>query len=246
MLGIIWAASAAIGGVSENIFANLKDPVYVAKFLEQITMDVITNTIIEYSVNMAGIVSYIRANNPDARVLFLAQYDPMSGLELGPLGQITAAALKMLNIQMKESVEAGGCEYVDVHTPFEGKGAQWTNMLSADIHPNQLGHDKIFEIVAKYLADTAADSEESETQLPVTDAPVETTDAPVEDTEAPSETVNSTPETDAPETEAPKTEAPVDDDKSGEKGCRSSLIGGEALLAALAAGAVVLKKKRNK
>lgn len=245
MLGIIWGASAAIGGASGNIFANLNDPVYVAKFLEKITMDVITNTIIEYSVNMAGIVSYIRANNPDARVLFLAQYDPMSGLELGPLGNITAAALKMLNIQMKESAEAGGCEYVDVHTPFVGKAAEWTNMLSADIHPNQPGHDKIFEIVAEYLADTAVDSEKTETDLPVTDSTTETTTAPVEDTKAPSETVNSAPETQPPKTEVPSTEAPADG-KNDKKGCRSSIAGGAGLLAALAAGSVVLKKKRNK
>ena len=245
MLGIIWGASAAIGGASGNIFANLNDPVYVAKFLEQITMDVITDTIIEYSVNMAGIVSYIRANNPDARVLFLAQYDPMSGLELGPLGQITASALRMLNIQMRESAEAGGCEYVDVHTPFEGRAAEWTNMLSADIHPNQTGHDKIFEIVADYLANTPVEDEESETEAPETSAPTEDT-APVADTDEPSETANATPETQAPDTRPSETDVPSDNNKNDKKGCRSTLTGGVALLAALAATATVVKKKRNR
>ena len=101
MLGIIWDAADAIGGVTGDIYSKINDPVYTAKFLEQITMDVISETIIDYSVNLAAIVSYIRANNPDARVLFLAQYDPASGIaELGALGKITSAALKLLNIPL--------------------------------------------------------------------------------------------------------------------------------------------------
>lgn len=255
MLGIIWDAADAIGGVTGDIYSKINDPVYTAKFLEQITMDVITETIIEYSVNLAAIVSYIRSNNPEARVLFLAQYDPASGItELGALGKITSAALKLLNIQMRESAEAGGCEYVDVHTPFEGKGAEWTNMLSADIHPNQVGHDKIFEIVADYLANTPAEGEESETAAPETEAPAEeTTDAPAE-TEAPSETANAQPETEAPETSAPETDAPEtlppetdapDTDSGEKKGCGSTLTGGAGVIALTFSAAIFMKKKRN-
>ena len=164
MLDIIWGIAGAVEWNEEKLIAALNDPEGTSKLLEMITMDVVSNAIIKYSVNLSAVVGYIRSNNQNARVLFLAQYDPASGLELGALGQITASAIKLLNTQMRESVVAGGCEYVDVYTPFVGKGAEWTNMLSADIHPNQLGHDKIFEIITEYLDKTEDDMENTPTE----------------------------------------------------------------------------------
>lgn len=211
LLGIIWGAVAAVGGNAGDIIAMLNDPAYVSKFLEKITMDVISNTIIKYSVNMSGIVSYIRSNNPNARVLFLAQYDPMSGLELGTPGQVTSSALKLLNTQMRESVEAGGCEYLDVYTPFVGKAAELTNMLSADIHPNQAGHDKIFEIISKYLT---ASPEETDNVQPEETIPSEENPDTVYETDAPSGTVSVLPK----ETE----NTDKNDENKGRTGCRAT------------------------
>ena len=39
MLGIIWNAADAIGGVTGDIYSKINDPVYTAKFLEQINAE---------------------------------------------------------------------------------------------------------------------------------------------------------------------------------------------------------------
>lgn len=153
----------------------------------------------QYAINLAEIVKTLEAANPNAQVIFLTQYNPLNGA--------TAFAPKTVQITQDTSITVGGafdvlfqfsetvitglnemmhkvtegssvCALVDVYTDFAGRGGELTRIYQADIHPNQAGHNRIYELLAETLGitETAAVLE--------TTADVETTAAAPESTQA--------------------------------------------------------------
>lgn len=250
LLHIMWDAAAAVLNLTSVSAAELKkvmeDSDKVQKFIEQLTPAKISQTISKYSVNLSAIISLIRSSNPDAEVIFLAQYDPFTGVPgLEALTKVAAGAIPMLNMMMQNAVAVGKCTYLDLYTPFTGHAVEWTNILEFDIHPNTTGHKQIFEILKAYLETKApAVTEEVTTEAVTTEAV--TTEAVT------TEAVTTAAITEAP-TEAPEltTAAPViatpdettaADPSSG--GCGGALAGGTVLCVLALAGFAVMKKKK--
>ena len=212
--------------------------------MEYLTTEKVSAAIMKYTTNLAAIISFIRSNNATAQVLFLAQYDPMNGVDgLGALSVLADTSIKMLNTVMQAQAASGGCSYVDVYTPFVGRAADWTNIMMADIHPNFLGHEQIFKIIKSYLGYV---EQETTTPAPVettTPAPVVTTPAPVETTTpAPVETTPAPAETTPADAPAAVTTLPEEDD-ADVKGCGS--VVSVSLMAVIALGGAVIFKKRK-
>lgn len=151
---------------------------------------VIEAAIANYRTNLTAMIEYLRTVNPDARVLFLTQYNPTSGLTaFGVLQAYSEAVLTQLNTAMTEVVTAGGYEIVDTHAVMVGRGAELSNILSGDIHPNVYGHAMMADMVKEYLnlakaEETTGDPAGMTTTLPqgtttasptVTTAPAQTT-----------------------------------------------------------------------
>ena len=259
LLHIVWDALDKVfdGGFRDysQLPEVLSDPAKMQKLIEQLTLAQITSAIVKYTTNLAAITSYIRTNNADAEVIFLAQYDPMEGVEgIEALSSVAAAAISMLNAAMKSQATLGGCTYLDVYTPFKGHATEWTNILSIDIHPNKEGHAQIYRLVMNYLEQKAADDTTAEdTTAAVTTAPVttpETTTAPVTTeavTTAPVTTVpdtdTTTPDTSATDTTTATVPAAVTDPTDGKSGCGS--LAAPALLAAVIPAAVIVCKKKK-
>ncbi|MBQ9079906.1 MAG: hypothetical protein IJY27_02430 [Clostridia bacterium] len=190
LLGLIWEAGAAVLGSAFSSYAQIidimNDPALLAQMTEQLTLSKISNAIVKYTTNLAAIVSFIRSNNSDAEVIFLAQYDPMYGVEgIEALSTLSGSAITMLNSSMKTQAELGGCTYLDIYTPFLGHAMEWTFILSADIHPNAEGHRQIFNILKEYLDGKNTDTTVSDT---TTSSPVTTTTPAETTTTVPLET----------------------------------------------------------
>ena len=255
LLGLIWEAGKAVLGDAFSSYGNildiLADPAKSVQLAEQMTTEKISAAVAKYTTNISGIMSYIRSNNPNAEVLLLAQYDPMSGVEgLAPLSTISNTAINMINTAMKAQETAGLCKYVDVYTPFVGHGADWTNILMADIHPNFFGHEMIFNIVKENLSYVP---EETTVEVPETTVPV------VPDTTTSGEVVTSPEPTTPDQTTAPdgdETTASTGDVPSAvttvpdiaepdqQGGCGGSLAA-MSVLAAVALGAAVVARKEK-
>jgi hypothetical protein len=196
-------------------------------------------------------MSYIRSNNSTAEVLLLAQYDPMSGVEgLEPLSTLANTAINMINTVMKAQAATGACKYIDVYTPFVNHGADWTNIMMADIHPNYLGHEMIFNIIKENL--DYAPEEETTTPVPVeTTTPHEpvTSPEPVEpETTVPdgADTTEEPAGTTVEQGDAPAAVTTVPDiaepDKQG--GCGGSLAVLSVLATVALGGALIIKNKK--
>lgn len=255
LLGLIWEAGRAVLGEAFTSYGDvldiIADPAKSIKLAEQMTTEKISAAVVKYTTNLSGIMSYIRSNNPTAEVLLLAQYDPMSGVEgLEPLSTLANTAINMINTVMKAQAATGACKYIDVYTPFVNHGADWTNIMMADIHPNYLGHEMIFNIIKENL--DYAPEEETTTPVPVeTTTPHEpvTSPEPVEpETTVPdgADTTEEPAGTTVEQGDAPAAVTTVPDiaepDKQG--GCGGSLAALSVLATVALGGALIIKNKK--
>ena len=258
LLGLIWEAGAYVLGSdftsNGKLLDIMSDPAKMAKMSEYLNTTKIATTIMNYTTNLAAIISYIRSNNANARVLFLAQYDPMNGVEgLGALSTLADSSIKMLNTVMQAQATSGKCEYVDVYTPFVDHAIDWTNIMMTDIHPNLVGHEEIFKILKAYLgyADEETTPVETTTPAPVettTPAPVVTTAPEEKETTAPASVETTAAPTgdatDAPsDAQAAVTTVPETDDAAEDKGC-GSVVSVSVMAVVTLAGAVIFKKRK--
>lgn len=239
LLHLLWDAVNVVLDGNFKDYSQLaevvSDPAKLQKLTEQLTMDKITATITGYAVNMAAIAGFLRANAPEAEIIFLAQYDPLEGVEgIEALSSVSKLAIPMLNETMSRHARMLDCTYLDAYTPFEGHAAEWTNILAMDIHPNKEGHRQLYLLISEYLRGLA--TEEGTTASTETSADSTTPVTTVLDTEPPitSDVVTTTDAQPSGVTEP----ATADDG-----GCGSLVALG--LLACMLPAAVVVSRKRE-
>ena len=163
-------------------------------------VNTIATALVNYKTNLTMLLEYLKTAAPDTRVLVLTQYNPLSGLTMfGMLDSYAETVIGQMNDIMNEVVTAAGYEIVDTHAVMVGQGAVMSNIMSADIHPNALGHAKMAKMVKTYLGigvsettqpdETTAEPEETTAEPDdTTPVPDETTTKPAETTAIPEET----------------------------------------------------------
>lgn len=92
-------------------------------------------------VNYTLALNQIRAVAPEAQLLLLNYYNPFAVFGTDdPLNQ-AALAFGALHQQLLEAEAAEfGAKIVDVYTPFLGHEAEYTHILSGNVHPNEQGY----------------------------------------------------------------------------------------------------------
>lgn len=209
-------------------------------------LSLVLGAVADYTKNLGSIIALLHEYNPDARVIFLAQYNPMSGLaEAGEFGLFAGTVIDSLNLALISAVAAAGYGYevADIPSVINVNAKEYTNILDLDIHPSAAGH----ELMGRYMAETVGnDSVPATTSEETTDVP-ETT---VPETAAPETTATETTATETtplpestPEATVAGNDSSPNTEASEKKGCGSAL--GLAAVLALAAGGVCLMKKRG-
>ncbi len=152
-----------------------------------------------YTINMAVIASELKELAPNARIMFLEQYNPMKDVEGFELfGEMAAYFIDTINETIKNACEVAGFEAIDVPSVLDQDAAGMTNILDFDIHPNAAGHREIAKLIASKLGVTLNLPEENTTEAtePVTTPePVITTEPTPVTTAAPVVTTAPTPVT---------------------------------------------------
>ncbi len=226
--GLVDAANAILS-MDKNVLADkLKKP--------ETSMPIIT-AVANYTVNLKKIIDTLHEYNPSARVIFLAQYNPMEGVaEAGAFGTFAGNVIDSLNMALRGAVAASGYGYevADIPSVINVNAEGYTNIASLDIHPNGEGH----ALMGKYMAELVAAP-----AVPVTAVTDPVTEPVTEPITTPAATEPET--TPAPDESASATgaETPETTEKPAAKGCGSS-VGALALIAA-AAGALCIFKKRR-
>lgn len=233
---------AAAGAVMAMDAAVLKE-----KLADPSGLAVVLGAISEYSKNLPLIIEGIHAANPAARVIFLAQYNPMAGSFASPeFGEFAGTVIDSLNLALRTAVTAAGYGYevADIPSIINVNAVGYTNISDADIHPNADGHAKMAEyLIAMISGDpTPADVTTGADADTTVGEPVdEKGDIPEESDAAISDD------------DSAKEEAPIDTDNEttaaediGKSGCGSSLAVCAAALASVCGAAAAIDARKKK
>jgi hypothetical protein len=175
----------------------------------------------DVGTNLQTIATFFKEKAPDARVIFLKQYNPMNNVQgFEAFGQFGGGFLGSINQTVESVATAFGYETVDIPAVIDERAEELTNIRLFDIHPNAKGHLEIAKAVARHLGLSLDQNEETEAPTnPETEAPTEpeTEEPTVAPTEAPADPVTEDP-TDTPTDKPADTDAPAD-----KKGCGAAM-----------------------
>ncbi|MBP5604711.1 MAG: hypothetical protein J6X60_04105, partial [Ruminiclostridium sp.] len=107
----------------------------------------------------------ISAMNPEADILILTIYNPFDGIPgLELISGTSDEILTTINTSIFAAADAingsnaASVSVIDVASLFDGKAAIYTNITSADIHPNAAGHAAFYGLLAEYAPAGADDA----------------------------------------------------------------------------------------
>lgn len=189
-----------------------------------------TTALNKFATNVASIAEIIKKDAPNARVIFLKQYNPMNNVPgFSDFGSFAATLIGSINATIETVCAASGFEVLNAPAAIDNNALELTNMLNYDIHPNAAGHLEIAKLFASYLG-ISLDPSENVFEEATTAAP-ETTEAE-EVTEPATEEV----------TEPEATEPASTDILEEKKGC-ASVISSAAVIVTLCGACFVFRKK---
>ncbi len=125
------------------------------------TMNVVAAGIDRFKTELPEIISALRAENPDAQIIFQTVYNPyrdftefkveQNGFTLS-FAAVSASSVIALNDVIEQGAEANGYTVCEVYTPFKEYEGNLINALpdgsNVDPHPNKEGHKLLSELVA--------------------------------------------------------------------------------------------------
>lgn len=197
----------------------------------------IFGAMVKLNANLKTISDIIKEKAPDAKVIFLKQYNPLYAPPFDAFASFAQKFLDVVNDALEKNGQTYGFDVIDVPSVINEGSAELTNILEYDIHPNEQGHLEIAKLLAQHLnldLDAAKETEPEET----TSMP-ETTEAPAITTGAPETTEPLLETTASPQEPAATTEATVEIPN----GCQATVSCAAMLIGAVSA-ACILKKKR--
>ena len=138
-----------------------------------------TDAVADAGANVLTILTHIQAENPDAKILLLNQYNPYSHLDNAMVSALVGAfdaGVNGLNTVLASVAQSAGVTVVDVYTPFRNAqenpcNAYFTSAadFELDYHPSQTGHDLIAETIAALLGEPDQTGDEETTAQTFTD-----------------------------------------------------------------------------
>ncbi|MBP5604512.1 MAG: hypothetical protein J6X60_03070 [Ruminiclostridium sp.] len=151
------ADAADLQSFGEALAAD-KEGKLVADIQAAVAVDQTLRTAADTAVtNIAEALVSVSAMNPEADILILTIYNPFSGIPgLELISGTSDEVLTTINNSIFAAADAinksdaGSVSVIDVASLFNGKAALYTNIISADIHPNANGHNAIYGLLAGY------------------------------------------------------------------------------------------------
>lgn len=213
-------------GVSPDAYASLENDAQVK--------EAITDAVAQLTANLKTVSDFIKEKAPNARVIFLQQYNPLFVPGFEDFAAFSQKSLDAANGAVAENAQSYGFEVLDVPSIINDRAAELTNIQNYDIHPNEQGHLEIAKLLATHLGislDPAENTAPETTEEPTTEE-ITTEEPTTEEITAETDTVESMQESTAQTDPTPE-----------KSGCRSTVLGA-SLLTALLCAAFVCKKRR--
>lgn len=176
-----------------GVFAVTSPEIYLSLAADPAFQQQMAGIIANLDASLKIIGSFLQEKAPDARIVFLKQYNPLKNIPgFTALGEFAGGLLDSINSTLEKNCVTFGYEVVDVPSVIDSNAIGLTNILKYDIHPNEAGHAKIAELLANHLGisqDASDDHQETTAPEVTTQPPIETETVSEEATTVSDETV---------------------------------------------------------
>lgn len=175
---IIDTVTIQLGG--SDLLARAQDPAFLQAD-PATQQQILLETLGLVQANYTSLLTTLQTSVPQANVYLLGFFNPFAALDPSfPLYNIAPTAIQSLNQVIAGQAAAFGVRYVDLYTPFLGREAELTYILSPpipdpitgaptlNIHPNQDG----YRVIAEQLVQASAVPEPGTIALVLTALPV--------------------------------------------------------------------------
>jgi Bacterial surface proteins containing Ig-like domains len=99
-----------------------------------------------FAKNLSSIVTAIKTANSNAKLYIQTIYNPFDAVPgYESLSSIVETVLSTINAAIRNGA-SGNYTVIDTYTAFQGKALLLTNIAKLDIHPNEAGHEAIYEL----------------------------------------------------------------------------------------------------
>lgn len=133
--------------------STLDEAALMKRFSEAVIAAVGAVDTAQTAANLDGITGEIKAANPDCDIFILTVYNPFEGIEgMEDFSALAEEKLGELNGAIRS---LGGVTVIDAYSAFKGHAADYTNILSGDIHPSSAGHAVIYSLLCAAADGTA-------------------------------------------------------------------------------------------
>ncbi|MBE6561934.1 MAG: SGNH/GDSL hydrolase family protein [Ruminococcaceae bacterium] len=103
----------------------------------------------QFEERLSSVLGFLQAQNSDAVIYMQSLYNPLAGL--GVMEEFSDSVIRRMNSSLKQQADAYGCRFMDVYAAFSGHAEEYTYINRYDIHPNEAGHQAIFDLFAEAL-----------------------------------------------------------------------------------------------
>ena len=182
LLSIVPAIASQIAGKSITsfeqamaVFSAATSETYTALLADPAFCQQMEKIFAELDANLKTIMGFIQQTAPDARVVFLKQYNPFKNVPgFVDFGEFAGRMLDSINQGVESNALAYGFEVVDTTSVIEADAMGLTNIAQNDIHPNEAGHAEIAKLLAEHLGLSEQGEQETSSEqssaAPETDA----------------------------------------------------------------------------
>lgn len=144
----------------------------------------------DYKTNLTEMITYLRSLNTDADIIILTPYDPLSIMEIdNKLVASASSTIKDMNKAASELLNDSSINsrlhIVDLSEAFKDEYKKLTNIEKFDIHPNEDGHSRIYQLLKNALEAPASETPAKEESTVSSAAP-----AAADNSEVPAATTN--------------------------------------------------------
>lgn len=165
ILSVIREAFTSSDVTSYGKLAELaKNGDFIRKLNAEVDYQALLNNAAKYAMNVENIISELRRQSPNIRIVFLSLYDPLRGIsDLAPLSNIYASTLGLMNRELEGVAHSNGCYLLKLDEAFADRAAELTNITSLAVTPNEAGHELIAELLCELvetLPEYSSDTEE--------------------------------------------------------------------------------------
>lgn len=142
----------------EQVRETVRNPQVISaasmKFIKGNGMQKYFTAVSKFEINLKKVVGVIKAYNPSAKLYVQTIYNPFSGnSEMSKVSSIAEIAIGKMNNVIMSNSSSQNYKVINVYAAFSGKGDTLTNIKNFDVHPNEAGHNVIFEEAYKAMTD---------------------------------------------------------------------------------------------